>query len=134
MTDSVELEVPSRGVEEVGTVEVDGDTATGVVIGGPVTVPGVGDVKREDAAGRVRVSGIVGGGGQNVQYEVGRLPLPVSPGDPRLDHDTVEWPASPWSSPRTPKNRAPAAERPANQHTTPNGSNLTKGMIHCRVC
>lgn len=82
MPDFVELEEPDRSVPEVGTVEVGNDTATGVILEGPVTVPGFGEVEREIVAGGVMVSGVVDGGGQNVQYEVGRLPSPVCPGGP----------------------------------------------------
>jgi hypothetical protein len=82
MAVSVDLEVPGGGVDEVDSVVVDGDTATGLVVSAPDAGPVVEDVGGEDVAEVVTVSGVVDGGGQNVQYELGRPPSPVSGGGP----------------------------------------------------
>jgi len=71
---SSEREVPGLAVEEVGPVTGEGNITAGPVGEAPV----VDLVERGEVAEIVMVSGAVDGGGQNVQYEVGRLPLPVS--------------------------------------------------------
>ena len=71
--DSSEREVSCPAVGEVGPVTADGDITTGLVGDAPVA-----DLVERDVAEVVMVSGAVDGGCQNVQYEVGRPPLPVS--------------------------------------------------------
>lgn len=46
MLDFAKLEEPGPAVREVGTVVLGDDTATGVIVEGPATVPGVGGVER----------------------------------------------------------------------------------------